>query len=86
MIAKKELLYVWPFGLAAWLCGLVFIDKKNVVASRKIMKSAMERLKVEKIKLWVFPEGKKSFKVILVIALLFNFGIRLSQGSQKKAS
>ena len=26
-IAKKELKYAGPFGLACWLCGAVFIDR-----------------------------------------------------------
>lgn len=28
-VARKELFYVWPFGLAAYLCGVVFIDRNN---------------------------------------------------------
>lgn len=28
-VAKKEVFYVWPLGLAAYLCGIVFIDRSN---------------------------------------------------------
>lgn len=28
-VAKKELFYVWPFGLAAYLGGVVFINRNN---------------------------------------------------------
>ncbi|XP_070508309.1 1-acyl-sn-glycerol-3-phosphate acyltransferase alpha-like [Chironomus tepperi] len=59
VIAKREILYSGPFGLAAWLCGLVFINKKDVTESRELMRVAMEKLKRENIKLWVFPEGTR---------------------------
>lgn len=38
-VAKKELMYAMPFGLAAYLAGVVFIDRKNT-------KSAYSQLKV----------------------------------------
>lgn len=28
-IAKKQLFYVFPFGLGAYLAGVVFIDRNN---------------------------------------------------------
>ncbi|XP_012283694.1 1-acyl-sn-glycerol-3-phosphate acyltransferase alpha isoform X2 [Orussus abietinus] len=59
VVAKKEIFYAWPFGLAAWLCGLIFIDRMNTEKARSIISSAMERLKTEKIKLWIFPEGTR---------------------------
>jgi lysophosphatidate acyltransferase len=59
VIAKRELLYSGPFGLAAWLCGLIFINKKDPIESKVLMKSAMEELKKKSIKLWVFPEGTR---------------------------
>lgn len=30
VIAKKEIFYLWPFGLASWLWGTIFIDRMNV--------------------------------------------------------
>ena len=65
VIAKREILYSGPFGLAAWLCGLVFINKRDVTESRELMKVAMEKLKRENIKLWVFPEGEFYLKIFL---------------------
>lgn len=38
-IARKEIFYVWPFGLAAYLAGVVFIDRNN-------SKDAYRQLKV----------------------------------------
>ena len=28
-LAKKELIYAGPFGLAAWLGGMIFVDRLN---------------------------------------------------------
>ncbi|KAK9875128.1 hypothetical protein WA026_005921 [Henosepilachna vigintioctopunctata] len=58
-IAKKAIFYVWPFGLAAWLAGLIFIPRAQTEKSRQIMSEAGDRIKKEKIKLWVFSEGKR---------------------------
>lgn len=27
VIARKKIFYLWPFGLVAWLAGVVFIDR-----------------------------------------------------------
>ena len=59
VIAKRELLYFGTFGIAAWLCGLIFIDKKARDHSKIVMKNVCEDLKKKKIKLWVFPEGTR---------------------------
>jgi len=59
-IAKKELLYAGTFGTAAYLAGLVFIDR-NSSKGKEQMNKAMEKLKKENIKLWIFPEGKSHF-------------------------
>lgn len=32
-VAKKEIFYVWPFGLAAYLAGVVFIDRSSATKS-----------------------------------------------------
>lgn len=59
VVAKKELFYAWPFGLAAWLCGLIFIDRMNSEKARSVLNEATEYIKQNKIKLWVFPEGTR---------------------------
>jgi lysophosphatidate acyltransferase len=58
VVAKRELLYVWPFGLCAYLCGLIFIDRYATEKAKDTMNQAIERLKLNNIKLWVFPEGE----------------------------
>ncbi|KRT81719.1 hypothetical protein AMK59_5396, partial [Oryctes borbonicus] len=57
VVAKKELFYAWPFGLAAWLCGLIFIDRMNLEKARKTMEEAAESIKTKQTKLWIFPEA-----------------------------
>jgi len=59
VVAKKELLYVFPFSLAAWLCGLVFIDRKHAEKAKESINNAMAILKNNRIKLWIFPEGTR---------------------------
>ncbi|XP_063232727.1 1-acyl-sn-glycerol-3-phosphate acyltransferase alpha isoform X2 [Bacillus rossius redtenbacheri] len=59
VVAKKELFYAWPFGLAAWLCGLIFIDRLNTDQARQTINKATLNLKEKQIKMWVFPEGTR---------------------------
>lgn len=49
VVAKKELLYAGPFGIAAWLCGLVFIDRLNSEASRLAINNSIKHLHEKKI-------------------------------------
>lgn len=59
VVAKRELFYAWPFGLAAWLCGLIFIDRMQSDKARNSLCDATELIKQKKIKLWIFPEGTR---------------------------
>lgn len=59
VVAKRELFYAWPFGLAAWLCGLIFIDRMQSEKARNSLCDATELIKKKKIKLWIFPEGTR---------------------------
>lgn len=34
-VAKREVFWVWPFGLAAWLAGVIFINRGNAKQARK---------------------------------------------------
>lgn len=49
VVAKKEIFYAWPFGLAAWLCGLIFIDRMNSEKARSTINTAVEYLKENKV-------------------------------------
>lgn len=54
------LLFTGPFGIGAWLCGLVYINKDSKDGGKRTMNEAMEDLKRKKIKLAVFPEGYRN--------------------------
>lgn len=60
VIARMLLLFLGPFGVGAWLCGLVFINKGSPDSGKQKMNEAMAKLKKEKTKLWVFPEGYRN--------------------------
>lgn len=59
VVAKREIFYVWPFGLAAWLCGLIFINRMQTDRARHQLSIAAAKIKSKRIKLWVFPEGTR---------------------------
>ena len=35
-VAKKELLYFEPFGLACWMCGAEFLNRQGSIFFQKI--------------------------------------------------
>ncbi|KAL1453407.1 hypothetical protein WDU94_007547 [Cyamophila willieti] len=59
VISKKEIFYVWPFGLACWLWGTIFIDRLNVEKAQKTINSTGEIIKNKRSKLCMFPEGTR---------------------------
>ncbi|XP_073828325.1 1-Acylglycerol-3-phosphate O-acyltransferase 1 [Musca autumnalis] len=59
VVAKRELFYAWPFGLAAWLAGLIFIDRVRGEKARDTLNQVNHKIKKQNIKLWVFPEGTR---------------------------
>ncbi|XP_013195390.1 1-acyl-sn-glycerol-3-phosphate acyltransferase alpha [Amyelois transitella] len=59
-IARKEVFYVWPFGLAAYLAGVVFIDRNNSKDAYKQLKITSEVMVKNKTKIWLFPEGTRN--------------------------
>ncbi|XP_048004662.1 putative 1-acyl-sn-glycerol-3-phosphate acyltransferase acl-2 isoform X2 [Leguminivora glycinivorella] len=59
-VARKELFYVWPFGLAAYLCGVVFIDRNNPKDAYKTLQMTSDIMIKNKTKIWLFPEGTRN--------------------------
>merc|ERR1712183_53758 len=58
-IAKRELLYIQPFGLACWLCGAEFINRKSKTSHQDINDMGA-RAREEGKKLIIFPEGTRN--------------------------
>lgn len=60
-IAKRELLYLsGTFGIGAWLCGTIFIDRLNPESARKTMENTAEKIKKEKLRVVIFAEGTRN--------------------------
>ncbi|CAD5114245.1 DgyrCDS3386 [Dimorphilus gyrociliatus] len=59
ILGKKELKYLGTFGIAAWLSGLIFVDRTKKRDARKTMDQTVEIILKDKAKLWVFPEGTR---------------------------
>jgi lysophosphatidate acyltransferase len=49
-VAKKEAFYVWPFGLGAWLAGVVFIDRLNSSKAHDQLNHAARLMKNHKVR------------------------------------
>ncbi|KAK2190707.1 hypothetical protein NP493_73g04026 [Ridgeia piscesae] len=62
VLAKRELLYFGPFGFAAWLSGLVFVDRLNREKARNTMDMIAKLMHDNQLKIWVFPEGTRSHR------------------------
>lgn len=61
LIVKKELLYLFPFGQLSWLMGVEFVDRSNPARASQTL-AHCEKLLVDKsIKIWVYPEGTRSY-------------------------
>nr|XP_016850080.1 PREDICTED: 1-acyl-sn-glycerol-3-phosphate acyltransferase alpha [Anolis carolinensis] len=59
-IAKKELLYMGPVGWACWLCGLIFIDRKNKKSAMDVMNRVAQIMRQENLRVWMYPEGTRN--------------------------
>lgn len=61
-IAKKELFYMWPFGLSAYLAGVVFIDRRDTKGAYKQLQITSELMMKNKVR-------TKSNNILLIILL-----------------
>lgn len=61
-VARKELLYVIPFGPIAWMAGLVMIDRVDPKGANVKLSSASRIIHALKAKFWLFPEGTRNKK------------------------
>lgn len=60
VIAKKELFYIWPFGLSAYFAGVVFVDRTKARNAYKQLEITSEVMVKNKTKIWVFAEGTRN--------------------------
>ena len=51
-IAKKEINYAGPFGFVAWLCGTIFIQRKDPKKAVSSMNEAGDIVKQKKVLIW----------------------------------
>lgn len=49
VISKKEIFYFWPFGLASWLWGTIFIDRLNVESAQKTINETGETIRRKQV-------------------------------------
>ncbi|XP_050523158.1 1-acyl-sn-glycerol-3-phosphate acyltransferase beta-like isoform X2 [Daktulosphaira vitifoliae] len=59
VISKKEIFYFWPFGLASWLWGTIFIDRLNVESAQSTINKTAETIRQKQARLCMFPEGTR---------------------------
>lgn len=57
---KKSLKYAGPFGLAAILCGTIFVDRSNPEKAKQALEDTVQIILKEKVNLWMFPEGHRN--------------------------
>jgi 1-acyl-sn-glycerol-3-phosphate acyltransferase len=60
-IGKKSLKYIPFFGQLYWLSGNIMIDRNNKSRAVGAMQGAVERIQKDKVSVWVFPEGTRSY-------------------------
>ncbi|XP_070792690.1 1-acyl-sn-glycerol-3-phosphate acyltransferase alpha [Pituophis catenifer annectens] len=59
-IAKKELMYMGTAGLACWLGGIIFINRKKTNDAISVMSEAAQTMLSQDVRVWVFPEGTRN--------------------------
>lgn len=50
VISKKEIFYLWPFGLASWLWGTIFIDRLNAEKAQDVVNSTGKTIRSSKVR------------------------------------
>ncbi|XP_071439797.1 1-acyl-sn-glycerol-3-phosphate acyltransferase alpha-like isoform X2 [Hetaerina americana] len=60
VVIKKEVFYVWPFGLAAYLAGAIYVDRSRGKNAFYSIEASAQRAAQDKIKILLFPEGTRN--------------------------
>lgn len=61
LIVKKEILYLFPFGQLSWLAGVEFVNRGDATQANKVLDDCEKLLVNKNIKIWVYPEGTRSY-------------------------
>lgn len=59
-LAKHSLMYYGSFGITAFLCGTIFVDRSDPKMAAIKLNSVARTLKEHQVKLWIFPEGTRN--------------------------
>lgn len=60
VVAKRELLYLVPFGPASYLWGTLFIDRSNKSGALTAINNEAKAITEKNAKLLFFPEGTRN--------------------------
>lgn len=60
-LGKKSLKWVPVFGLFYWISGNLMIDRNHSERAAQTIEKATRRIRKEQLKVWIFPEGTRSF-------------------------
>ncbi|XP_076252911.1 1-Acylglycerol-3-phosphate O-acyltransferase 2 isoform X2 [Rhynchophorus ferrugineus] len=60
VIAKKEVFYLQPFGLASWLWGTIFINRVKSKDAQDTVNQTGEIIRQRKARVLIFPEGTRN--------------------------
>lgn len=59
-VGKKSLKWIPFFGQMYWLTGNVLIDRKNTNKAMNTIQLTADKIKNDKLSIWMFPEGTRS--------------------------
>jgi lysophosphatidate acyltransferase len=52
-VAKKEILYLFPFGFACWLWGTLFINRQNHTSAMNKINSESKAINEKKVSFFI---------------------------------
>ena len=59
-VGKKSLKWIPFFGQMYWLSGNILIDRKNTSKAMNTIELTADKIKNNKLSIWMFPEGTRS--------------------------
>lgn len=59
-VGKKSLKWIPLFGYVYWLTGNILIDRNNTNKAKSTIEFTADKIKRNKLSVWMFPEGTRS--------------------------